>query len=198
MASATVENVLATLAEALNGTVHSVDVKIKDFTGTGRLAYTGLAKGQKLGDVGPSVTGTIEDRSVSVEFEPMGMLVVKCQCWGSHRFRVARNSFLARLDVLSGRRVRLGTALDDRFVVRSGGGEEFAEWLSSEEIRRLLITLAPMVHLILGRGLLKYRSVVDLDRLDSSAVLDTVANLCALAASAESLSITPPQDRDPL
>ena len=198
MASATVENVLATLAEALDGTVHSVGVELKDITGTGRVAFAGLPMGQKLGDVGPYVTGTVEDRSVTVEFEPMGRMAVKCQCWGSHRFRVAPSSFLSRLDILSGRRVRLGTAFDDRFVVRGSGVEAFTKWLSSEEVRDLLISLAPMVHLILERGLLKYRAVADVDRLDPSAVLDAVASLCALATSAEALSEVPLQDRDPL
>ena len=62
-----IEKVLATLAETLDGRAHRLDLaKVRDFTGTGRLAYTGLPKGQSLGDVGPSVTGKFEDRSVPV------------------------------------------------------------------------------------------------------------------------------------
>ena len=179
---------LEEVARALSGDVHGVDQDVKVLPNQ-RLGYSGLPSGQYLADVGPSVLGKYKGRSVSVELEPVGEIVIKCECSFTRWFRIVPNSFLARLDVFSGRRVLSGTRdFDDFFVVRGDGSKEFAGWLSSAEIRDSVRHLAPFVHLSLERGLLTSRSRADIDALDAAPVLRAVEIVNTLAASVESLT----------
>ena len=185
--ASTLATTLEELAKALNGTVHRVDWDIKVLPDQ-RVVYTGLPPAANRGDIGPSVTGKLRGRSTSIELEPMGNMVIKLGCTTTRWFRIVPNSFLAQLDLFSGRRVLSGIKdFDDAFIVRGDSSQEFAVWLSSAEIRDSIVRLAPLIYLILQRGLLRYRSEFDLGQPDSARVLHKAECLDSLAVSVESL-----------
>ena len=183
-----IDKLLDQLAKALNGTIHRVDWDPQVLPDK-RIAQTGFQTTQNLGYAGPSLIGKLDERPISIEFEPAGELVVKLGYASIHWFRMVPYSFLSRLDFFSGRRVSSGNkTFDDAHIIRSDGSHELALWFSNAEILESITSLEPLIHLVLQRNLLRYRSTFDVSRLDATQILHCGEHLDSLASSVESLS----------
>ena len=133
-----------------------------------------------------SVIGKFKERSVLVDIEPWGEMTLKLDCNINYRFQIRPNSFLARISLLTAKRIFTGDKEFDRsFVVRSNNYRDVSTWLMRREIREAIFTLVPFSNLAFRKNLLQYMSEIELDRPRTDEILNRLRILNDIAVSLE-------------
>ena len=160
------------LARKLTGAVHRIE---------GRIFF-------KIGEAGYSVIGKLEERPVIIDLEAYGEVLIRIDCNTTYMFQILPNTFFSRFDFLLRQRVFVGEQdFDNKFVVHSNYSQKITEWLMNTEIRESIASLAPFIHLMFKKGLLRYRSKFNVDEPDRAKIINKIEILDTIAASLESL-----------
>ena len=134
--------------------------------------------------------GALRGRPVSVNLHGSSEMTVAVLCHAPCRFRIVRNTFVARLNFLQGRRIRSGVQdFDSRFLIRETGRCGLDMFFQRSDVASMMQGLMPFFSLTSEPGSMELSRDFDQQELRPDRIIGRLAVLSDLAGALEEAMI---------